>query len=96
MKKKLCRNIEITQLLPPGHKLGEPAPLFAKLEPAKVEELKKKFAGKENGGLLKTNGIVEKPVIQVSQEDIKKLEEAISVQVGEKVVSDWHFDVSHL
>ncbi|EFA06771.1 methionine--tRNA ligase, cytoplasmic [Tribolium castaneum] len=55
LKKQLnCANtaltpesIEIRQLLPPGHKLGNPAPLFAKLEPAKVDELKKKFAGAE-------------------------------------------------
>lgn len=35
------------QLLPSGHKLGEPSPLFAKIEAARVDELKKMFAGKQ-------------------------------------------------
>lgn len=50
----------ITQLLPTGHKLGEPSPLFTKLEPAYVEELKQKFAGQING-TSNTNEIVDIP-----------------------------------
>lgn len=42
------RNIEIVNLLPTGHKLGEPSPLFAKIDVAKIEELKQKFAGSQN------------------------------------------------
>ncbi|XP_050499287.1 methionine--tRNA ligase, cytoplasmic [Diabrotica virgifera virgifera] len=38
---------EIVNMLPAGHKLGEPSPLFAKIEPSVAEELKKKFAGKQ-------------------------------------------------
>jgi hypothetical protein len=53
-----CRNIRIIQLLPAGHKLGEPAALFAKLELARVEELKKMFAGR-NGD---TTNACDKPV----------------------------------
>lgn len=39
------------QFLPANHKMNEPVPLFAKIEPARVEELKKLFSGKqsENG-----------------------------------------------
>lgn len=44
-------NPEIIQFLPSGHKMNEPSPLFSRIEPARVEELKKLFAGKqsENG-----------------------------------------------
>lgn len=31
-----------------SHKLGEPAPLFTKLEPDRIEELKKRFGGKQS------------------------------------------------
>jgi methionyl-tRNA synthetase len=51
-------NIRIIQLLPAGHKLGEPAALFAKLELSRVEELKKMFAGR-NGD---TTNACDKPV----------------------------------
>lgn len=34
-------------LLPSGHKIGKPAPLFTKIDLSQVEELKKKFAGKQ-------------------------------------------------
>ncbi|XP_063918598.1 methionine--tRNA ligase, cytoplasmic [Zophobas morio] len=68
-------NIEIAQLLPTGHQLGEPAPLFAKLEPARVEELKKKFAGKRGDSPLKENGI--KSDLNVLQAEIVKQENKI-------------------
>lgn len=31
--------------LPPGHRIGTPSPLFQKIDGAKIDELKKKFAG---------------------------------------------------
>ena len=31
--------------LPPGHKIGKPSPLFQKIDPSKIEELKNKYAG---------------------------------------------------
>lgn len=42
---------EMIQFLPAGHKMNEPSPLFARIEPSRAEELKKQFAGKqgENG-----------------------------------------------
>lgn len=36
-----------TVFLKPGHKIGKPAPLFAKLEQSVVDDLKKRFAGKQ-------------------------------------------------
>ncbi|KAG5896434.1 hypothetical protein JTB14_022513 [Gonioctena quinquepunctata] len=39
---------EIVKLLLPGHKIGEPFPLFAKIEQSTAEELKKRFAGKQS------------------------------------------------
>lgn len=37
----------VTQLLPPGHKIGKPAPLFTKIEQATVDQLKQRFAGRQ-------------------------------------------------
>lgn len=42
-----AQNTEIVKLLPSGHKLGKPEPLFNKIEMAKLEELKKQFSGKQ-------------------------------------------------
>lgn len=49
-------NVEIINLLPAGHQIGEPSPLFAKIEPSRVDELKKRFAGTqvERNGIAKT------------------------------------------
>lgn len=50
----LCINFRIiyrkplaTLLLPTGHKIGKPAPLFAKLEQAFIDELKGKYGGSQ-------------------------------------------------
>ncbi|XP_063982874.1 methionine--tRNA ligase, cytoplasmic [Diachasmimorpha longicaudata] len=40
----------VSVLLPPGHKLGEATPLFSKIEDSVVEELRKKYAGKQDNG----------------------------------------------
>ncbi|XP_055839978.1 methionine--tRNA ligase, cytoplasmic [Episyrphus balteatus] len=60
-------------LLPAGHKIGKPAPLFAKIEQARIDELKKKYAGPQvvsstSGGAL----------------SVAELEKAIAEQ-GDKV-----------
>lgn len=46
------RNPEVLNLLQSGHVIGKPAPLFAKIEPETLEQLKKRFGGKQQ-----TNGI---------------------------------------
>lgn len=60
-------------MLPAGHKLNEPSPLFAKIEPARVEELKKQFAGKQS-----ENGKVKNDV----GGDVASLEAAVAQQVS--------------
>lgn len=67
-------NPEIVRFLPAGHKMNEPAPLFEKIEPARIEELKKLFAGKqsENGNF----------------NDLRTLEADIAEQVFRKVASN--------
>ncbi|KAF5301126.1 hypothetical protein FQR65_LT08956 [Abscondita terminalis] len=62
-------NPEIVNLLAPGHKLGKPSPLFDKIEPSRGEELKKKFAGKQE-----TNSVN-------SLTDVTALEAAVTQQV---------------
>lgn len=52
--------------------MNDPSPLFSKIEPAKVEEFKKLFAGKQNG-----NEKVE------TKSDIGSLEAAVLQQVSE-------------
>ncbi|XP_018329162.1 methionine--tRNA ligase, cytoplasmic [Agrilus planipennis] len=67
---------EIVQLLPSGHKLGKPVPLFAKIELSRVEELKTQFSGKQadsNGASKKEDNL-----------SVTELEEAIKKQ-GDKV-----------
>lgn len=38
----------VRNLLPSGHKIGKPAPLFSKIDLARVEELKSKYGGVQN------------------------------------------------
>lgn len=69
------RNIEIVNFLQPGHKLGDPSPLFAKIDVDKIPELQKKFAGTQND---RKN--VQPPVVG----DVNILEEQIAEQVSER------------
>lgn len=64
-------NPEIIQFLPAGHKMNEPSPLFARIEPARAEELKKLFAGKQS-----ENGKAKPSTC----DDIKKLETHVAQQ----------------
>ncbi|XP_060534947.1 methionine--tRNA ligase, cytoplasmic [Cylas formicarius] len=66
-------NPEIVNLLPAGHQLDNPAPLFTKIEPSVVEELRKKFAGKQETKLPSQTDV-----------DIGNLEQQIVLQ-GDKV-----------
>ncbi|XP_055385323.1 methionine--tRNA ligase, cytoplasmic [Condylostylus longicornis] len=68
-------------ILRPGHKIGKPAPLFAKIEQTRIDELKKKFGGvqtSENNSIQKS----EKTKMQFTT--IAEAEEAIKIQ-GDKV-----------
>ncbi|XP_033225521.1 methionine--tRNA ligase, cytoplasmic isoform X2 [Belonocnema kinseyi] len=57
----------VTTMLPAGHKLNKPTPLFTKIENQQVEDLRKKYAGKQESS-------------QKSPEDIKTLEDKIAKQ----------------
>lgn len=66
-------------LLPAGHKIGKPLPLFTKLEQSRIDELRKKYGGaQDNGGAKKAD---DKKVFST----IIEAEEAIKVQ-GDKVL----------
>ncbi|XP_049882572.1 methionine--tRNA ligase, cytoplasmic [Pectinophora gossypiella] len=67
----------LIQYLPAGHVIGKPEPLFSKLEPERLEELKKKYAGTQNER-AQQNGDVE------SNANVAELEAAVAAQ-GEKV-----------
>lgn len=82
-------------LLPPGHKIGKPVPLFKKLEQDTVNELKVKYAGKqspertvspEKSKAKKATG--DAPVISASNgvdpEEIESLNSLVTTQ-GNKV-----------
>ncbi|XP_056648477.1 methionine--tRNA ligase, cytoplasmic [Diorhabda sublineata] len=60
---------EIVTLLSPGHQLGEPTVLFAKIEHARAEELKKKFAGKQQPSETSAGKLVG---VEVLQKEITK------------------------
>lgn len=42
-------NTNMKLLLKPGHKIGKPVPLFAKIEPATIDALKAKYGGVQQG-----------------------------------------------
>lgn len=65
---------KITILLPAGHKLGKASPLFTKIEDSKIEELRKKYGGKQD------NGTTNKPTKAPKIDNINDLEAAILKQ----------------
>ena len=65
----------ITNILPTGHKIGKPSPLFKKIEEKEVETLRQKYAGKQE-----TKNDAQKN----NDNDVKNLEAAIAEQ-GNKV-----------
>nr|CAD7438685.1 unnamed protein product [Timema bartmani] len=69
---------EVTRLLPPGHKLGKPSPLFSKIEPALVDKLKLEFSGRQK------SASPNKTSVSSGTEVVTKLEEAVAQQ-GELV-----------
>lgn len=63
----------ITNILPIGHKIGKPSPLFKKIEDGDVEMLRKKYSGKqETENKTKANNV---------HDAEKSLESAIATQV---------------
>ncbi|KAK2583490.1 hypothetical protein KPH14_009453 [Odynerus spinipes] len=64
----------IVNMLSPGHKIGKPSPLFTKIEDQLIEQLRQKYAGKQenNGAKSKTNNDV--------TETVETLEAAITKQ----------------
>ncbi|XP_017471733.1 PREDICTED: methionine--tRNA ligase, cytoplasmic [Rhagoletis zephyria] len=83
----------INILLPTGHKIGKPAPLFTKLEQSFIDELKQKFGGVQDQNIDKKATLVantSKPdtakasLITNGTQTIAQLEEAVRLQ-GEKV-----------
>ncbi|XP_067629945.1 methionine--tRNA ligase, cytoplasmic [Eurosta solidaginis] len=80
----------INILLPAGHKIGKPVPLFTKLEQSFIDELKKKFGGvqdqvKDNKHSAKpTNTVVKSAPLTNGMQTVAQLEEAVRLQ-GEKV-----------
>lgn len=64
----------------PGHKIGKPAPLFAKIEQAQLDELKKKYGGSQAENNAKKSD--SKPAAKFSS--AKEAEAAIAEQ-GDKV-----------
>lgn len=89
----ICRKPFINILLPTGHKIGKPAPLFTKLEQSFIEELKKKFGGVQDqsnssqvsSATTSTNSEITKPsALPNGTQSVAQLEEAVRLQ-GEKV-----------
>nr|XP_053621630.1 methionine--tRNA ligase, cytoplasmic isoform X2 [Plodia interpunctella] len=68
-------NPSFIQYLPPGHTIGKPEPLFAKIEPEVLEKLRAKYAGTQSERADK-NG--------VAVDSVADLEAAIDAQ-GDKV-----------
>lgn len=79
VKRAIFSNIEIVNLLPTGHKIGDPQPLFTKIEPELIEEYRKKFAGSQES---RKSPPKEVKVPQCNG-DVGTLEEAIAKQVSQ-------------
>lgn len=60
--------LEIVTLLPSGHILGEPSPLFAKIELSRAEELKKKFAGTQDDRAANNNVDIKMIEIEIAKQ----------------------------
>lgn len=73
------RKPEIVQLLPSGHKIGKPAPLFTKIETAHVEELKAKYGGKQQSD-------------DSPKQSVAELEAAIAKQVHHIIQTHYNFN----
>lgn len=65
----------VSIMLPAGHKLGKPSPLFTKIEDSQVESLRTKYGGKQD-----SNGDAKPKPIEV-ESTVEALEEAIAKQV---------------
>ena len=92
--------------LKPGHKIGQPAPLFAKIEAARLEELKKRYGGSQSAkpeqptaAVLKTVPEVE-AAITAQGDKVRSLKaagtEKALVQVEVKVLLDLKKQLSEL
>lgn len=66
----------VSILLPAGHKLGQASPLFTKIEDIKIEELRKKYGGKQENVAGKATGT---PKIQ-KFDSVSELDAAIAKQ----------------
>ncbi|XP_055861016.1 methionine--tRNA ligase, cytoplasmic-like [Biomphalaria glabrata] len=78
---------EFVPMLQPGHQIGQPSPLFQKLESATMSELKAKFAGKPEEKTKKPSKKGEKAQPSnnvVTTEDFSKLSISVANQ-GQKV-----------
>lgn len=65
-------------MLPSGHKIGDPQPLFTKIEPELIEEYKKKFAGTQESRKTPPKEVK----VPQCNGDVGTLEEAIAKQVS--------------
>lgn len=68
----------ITNILPTGHKIGKPSPLFKKIEEKEAETLRQKYAGKQE-----TKNDAQKN----NDNDVKSLEAAIAEQVSKTLIT---------
>ncbi|XP_077862668.1 LOW QUALITY PROTEIN: methionine--tRNA ligase, cytoplasmic-like, partial [Saccoglossus kowalevskii] len=72
--------------IPPGHKIGQPKPLFDKIEPSRVEELRKQFAGSGQSQKPSTiNPIKSDDAQKTAMNDGKTVEE-LTALVTEQIV----------
>lgn len=75
-------------MLPAGHSIGKPSPLFTKIEDKQVQELRKKYAGKQEP--TPPREIASAPT------DVAALEAAIAKQVSylnENICTFWALSI---
>lgn len=77
----ICRKPALQLYLQAGHKIGKPVPLFAKIEQARLDELKKKYGGSQQ---TDASNNAKKPEAAPALTSVKDAEAAVAAQ-GEKV-----------
>lgn len=76
-----CSKPAIQIFLKPGHKIGRPAPLFAKIEQQRLDELKKKYSGSQFGSKEASPQLA--PPSTVVLKTVQEAEIAVAVQGDE-------------
>ncbi|KAL0859026.1 hypothetical protein ABMA27_010878 [Loxostege sticticalis] len=88
-------NPSMIQYLPPGHVIGKPEPLFAKIEPEVLEKLKAKYAGTQSER-ANVNGDANKSVAELEAAIAEQGDKVRKLKASTKDKAVWQPEVDKL